>query len=84
MKAKRFTFLIIISIFLFSCGKKNPETEIKSDETVYICTGKLAYAYHKYRDCFGLNQCSDEIKEMKKEDAFKIRKRYCSFCRKRD
>lgn len=84
MKVKSLIILILISIFFLSCGKENPESDIKPDDIVYICTGKLAYAFHKYKDCFGLNQCSDEIKEMKKDQALKIRKKYCTFCRKRN
>ena len=32
------------------------------NQTVYICTGEYAYAYHSRSDCPGLNNCKGEIK----------------------
>ena len=59
-------------VFMFSFSLVNSgDASFKSNETgalsytpatiVYICAGGTAYAYHKFRNCFGLNNCTHEI-----------------------
>ncbi len=54
----RKSITIISSLFLLltltSAGK----------QTVYICTGPTAYAYHRNPNCSGLNRCGGSIKEV--------------------
>jgi len=33
----------------------------KSQQTVYVCTGSSAYAYHSYSSCPGLNNCKSPV-----------------------
>jgi hypothetical protein len=35
---------------------------IKNAQTVYVCTGEYAYAYHSRNNCPGLNNCKGDIK----------------------
>lgn len=35
---------------------------LNSNQTVYVCTGSSAYAYHSRSNCSGLNNCKGEIR----------------------
>ncbi len=39
-----------------------PFAGINYNQTVYVCTGSYAYAYHSRSNCSGLNNCKGEIK----------------------
>lgn len=64
--------LIILLLFvgLTSFCDINHKTEIpltpfagfNTNQTVYVCTGSYAYAYHSRSNCTGLNNCKGEIK----------------------
>ncbi len=41
---------------------QTPFAGINSNQTVYVCTGSYAYAYHSRSNCTGLNNCKGEIK----------------------
>ncbi len=67
------TLLLAINFPLFAnVGNKPFEKVTESDkssnrystklQTVYICTGSYAYAYHSVSNCAGLNNCKGEIK----------------------
>ena len=48
--------------------------ELKGNEhsiyqTVYICGGKYAYAYHSYQNCKGLNNCQSKVYYTSENDA---------------
>ncbi len=45
-----------------NCEKKENLSNVSNSQTVYICTGSYAYAYHSRSDCPGLNNCKGEIK----------------------
>jgi len=51
------------------------------DSNVYICTGSTAYAYHKNRDCEGLNHCGGSILKVSLSEAkAKGRTKPCGYC----
>ena len=47
---------------------------------VYICTGKSATVYHKYKDCKGLNRCRSKIKAVTTYEAKRMGRRECRIC----
>ncbi|HEX5155148.1 MAG TPA: hypothetical protein VFW07_27080 [Parafilimonas sp.] len=50
-------------------------------EYVYICDSNTAYAYHKTKDCSGLNRCTHEIRKITKADAInEYGRRACKVC----
>ena len=55
-------------------------TQIKTEQKIFVCMGKDAYTYHKYRDCSGLNNCASEIVSMSIDKA--KRKYYRKPCKK--
>ncbi|MBQ6277900.1 MAG: hypothetical protein IJK62_14485 [Bacteroidales bacterium] len=48
--------------------------------TVYICTGQYAKAYHRNRNCSGLGNCRAEIKQVSLEDAKRKGRTPCGKC----
>lgn len=48
---------------------------------VYVCMSGTAYAYHRTRDCYGLNKCTHTIKEVKESYAIdSLNRRKCGYC----
>ncbi len=54
MNSIKKTLIIFFGIFLLSSAYT---------QTVYVCTGDYAYAFHRHSDCAGLGNCQDEIIE---------------------
>lgn len=52
----------------------------RHSDTVYICTGKYAKAYHCTTHCKGLDNCSGEIVKMDKYDAQRRHRHPCGYC----
>lgn len=48
--------------------------------TVYICTGQYAKAYHKNKNCSGLGNCKAEIKQVSLEEAKRKGRTPCRRC----
>ncbi len=62
---------LIILAFLLTFPLLGMET---ANETVYICTGPKAVAYHKTKDCKGLSKCSDDVVSVSLEKISKTRR----------
>jgi len=45
-----------------SIFEKEHNEDLKIAQTVYVCTGDYAYAYHSRSNCPGLNNCKGDIK----------------------
>ncbi len=50
------------------------------ENTVYICTGQYATAYHRNKNCSGLGNCKGEIKQVSLEYAKQKRRTPCKTC----
>jgi len=57
------------------------ESPVSKEETVLICTGNSAYAYHK-EYCRGLKRCSREVIRVSKKEAVEQygMKKACGYC----
>lgn len=75
---KKTLFFLVFLLFAVGCGE---DDEKSNGETVYICTGSGAYAYHKYSSCSGLNNCKAEIVSVTLKEAKKKRSA-CNICYK--
>lgn len=77
-------FLILFSLSAFAHNECDSIHENKSQllnpielkgnehsiyQTVYICGGKYAYAYHSYQNCKGLNNCQSKVYYTSENDA---------------
>jgi hypothetical protein len=51
-----------------------------SGNTVYICTGPYAEAYHNTTSCRGLSKCSGEIREVTEQEAINMGRHACGYC----
>ncbi|MHA8096770.1 hypothetical protein U8591_06495 [Aquirufa antheringensis] len=66
----RLFLLLIYSVFSFQgysdihFKSETPQSPFlqNNNQTVYVCTGSYAYAYHSRSNCNGLNNCKGEIK----------------------
>lgn len=69
------TSIIPLIIFLSSIT-------LSCDNTakVFICTGKSATVYHRYKDCKGLNRCRSKIKAITIDEAERMGRRECKIC----
>lgn len=73
MITKMITYLSVISIIF--------QTACKDNNTVYICTGSTAHAFHDKRGCKGLSNCRGDIKPISEEVAVnKYHRRPCYYC----
>ena len=72
MKKYYILLLLLSSLLLTAC----------SDNKVYICTGPQSHAYHVKKNCRGLDRCSREIKTVTLEEAERMHRHPCRFCRK--
>lgn len=45
-----------------NCENHNVLSNSQNSQTVYVCTGAYAYAYHSRSDCPGLGNCKGEIR----------------------
>ena len=71
MKKSLFVVLVFICSFIKSNSQELvfQQTNFRSDnfspstlnQTVYICTGQYAYAYHSRSNCPGLNNCKGDV-----------------------
>lgn len=50
-----------------------------NEETVLVCNGGSAYAYHSHY-CRGLSRCSASVEKMTKSEAVKKGRRPCKIC----
>lgn len=57
-----------------------PALSFSDSNTVYICTGKYAKAYHKSTDCRGMKACKGETKTVTLEQAQKMGRTPCGYC----
>lgn len=65
-------YFYLIVIFFQSCN---------TEQTVYICTGPKAYAYHHDSDCsFMTTNCSMSIKEIPISRAHRMNRKPCGRC----
>lgn len=55
-------------------------TSENATQTVYVCTGPTAYAYHKTPKCKGLKRCSGEIIQISVEKAKADKRKACKIC----
>lgn len=68
MKLKLIIFFLLTSLSGYSGINHKPDTQqtligaVSINQTVYVCTGSYAYAYHSRSNCPGLNNCKGEIK----------------------
>ena len=84
MKVLMKLFLILFSLSAFAHNGCDSINENKSQlltpieltvnghstyQTVYICGGKYAYAYHSYQNCKGLNNCQSKVYYTSENDA---------------
>jgi hypothetical protein len=88
------TPLLVLLLFLFSSLYSNaqdvayhqtsftqPETyPTKTNQTVFICTGAYAYAYHSVANCPGLGNCKAEIVYTDQNTAAYSGKKPCCRC----
>ena len=59
------------------CEKSNE----KHYQTVYVCTGSYAYAYHSRNNCSGLNNCKGEIRYTDEYNAqVSMHRKPCCIC----
>lgn len=70
MKTIIFPFAFLVIATLTAC----------SSEKVYICTGPQSKVYHKSDDCYGLTNCSGEIKRVTLSEAEDMGRRPCEIC----
>lgn len=75
MRIKTLALLCAIAV---TVGAKTPK-----NDSVYISTGRYAYAYHLYRDCEGLCRTTASIIKVARKEAKKERKP-CRYCYKRE
>ena len=81
-------FLLYLGIPIYSLLSDKKETEIdglydsntKSTEYVYICTGPQAKSYHKDTNCMGLQSCSAEVEQVSIEEAKDEGRKPCRYC----
>lgn len=81
--------IIILLSFLFFTGNIHAgygylnkiEKTRKKDNTVYVCDGPKAYAFHKNPNCSGLSKCSQQVLKVSENDAInKYKRRACRKC----
>ena len=80
---KRTLLLLFFSLFLMSAttdNTMNSNTETTATAEVYTCLSKNAVAYHKHKNCRGLNRCSHEIRKVKESTAKNSGYRKCKIC----
>lgn len=83
---KKYLILIIFifSFFVFlSCGKDEPP-DPRANDYVYVCPSNSAKAYHTFRDCPSLKNCSKDILEVTRRKAQENERIICSNCSKRE
>ena len=77
---------IIVSLFIlpavFAEDSRGVNSIDAEQNTVYVCTGGSSKRYHKYRSCFGLNNCGGQIKEVSLQEAKRIGRTPCKICYK--
>ncbi|MCU0435959.1 MAG: hypothetical protein MUC87_21050 [Bacteroidia bacterium] len=54
--------------------------EATAGDSVYVCLGSGAYAYHNTRNCRGLKQCKANIILVPIEKAQSMPRRPCGYC----
>ena len=70
----------ISTLFSFTTPVRTNPVHVKA-EYVYICNSTTAYAYHKIKDCSGLDRCTHEIKKVTKDEAINdYGRRACKVC----
>jgi len=72
--------LTITFLGIINSPSNNISRHIQKEASVYICTGKSAYSYHKNRSCRGLNRCNAEIEKVSPEYAKNIGRSPCKIC----
>lgn len=80
--------LLCLGIPIYSLLSDKKETEInglydsntKSTEYVYVCTGPKAKSYHKDENCMGLQSCSAEVEQVSIEEAKDEGRKPCRYC----
>ncbi len=76
-------FILVIfccAIVAFNGNYNAPQQLQTQDSYVYVCTGKYATKYHRYKGCKGLGNCKASIVKMTKQEAEKRGKTPCSLC----
>lgn len=77
------SIFIFYTIILIPNNKNNIYYTHNLLNTVYICTGPKAKAYHSTLNCRGLSKCSSDIKTITLTEAKKIKRRACKICCKK-
>ena len=80
---KKLIFVFCLVLLFSSCRNSKNENDIKGDDIVFICTGRLSRAYHISENCQGLKRCSEEVKQVTKDEAKKTNRHFCTFCKNR-
>lgn len=53
-------------------------------DSVFICNGSLAAAYHKTKNCKGLEKCTKAVSKIPKTNAVnKLKRKPCGYCYKK-
>ena len=52
-------------------------------DSVWLCEGPAAYAYHHYADCEGLERCYYSVARYALTDKMRQDRKECGFCRYR-
>ena len=65
---------LFVLVTLLSC-----HSATKTD-SVYVCTGRYAHAYHSSADCRGILACKAEIQTIKLSEAQSAGRTPCHYC----
>ena len=79
---KKLFVLIAISVSILSfTNNARVNIAASTKDSVYICLGKRAYAYHSTLNCYELKHCKSEIIKVSLYDAVnKYYRRACKIC----
>lgn len=74
--------MAVVAAFLASMPVSAQRPEPKDTDSVYVCTGSAAYAYHTRQECQGLQRCTATIKHTTVKEARREGRKFCGYCRK--
>lgn len=80
MKKLLIAAALMLPMMLCGSSASNGTAVGKSENTVYVCTGKSAKKYHKSSSCKGLRNCKGDIVVMEKNRAEAMGRRPCRIC----
>lgn len=74
---------MVHSLLWLSLILSPPDTLPPAVDSVYLCTGPAAYAYHHYGDCEGLIRCHYRVDRYALTGALQEERQECGYCRYR-